>query len=67
MSHLEISGRTGVEYFHIECEVCGEAVYLTNLRWVGGVPQVKAECRKCKKTGEFKLHMPTWGEIVPSE
>ena len=62
---LQISGHTGGEYFHINCDACGKAVSLTDFRWVGGVPQVKAECRKCEETWDFKLHPPTWLNIVP--
>ncbi len=61
---FQLKGETRGEYFHVECEKCSNAVHLTDLRWVGGVPQVKAECKKCG-VGDFKLHMPTWIDVVP--
>ena len=64
---LRLTGRTGGEYFHVECEACGKYVRLSNLRWVGGVPQIEATCKECDETWDFKLHPPTWLAIVSGE
>ena len=62
---LILKGETRAEWFHIECETCNNPVSLTDLRWVGGVPQVKAKCEECGEARDLKLHMPTWAEVVP--
>lgn len=61
---MEIRGHTRVEYFHVECDSCGHFIVLSELRWVGGVPEIKAECEGCRRKSSFKLHPLTWGEIV---
>ena len=62
---LRIKGETRVGHFHIECEKCGKAVRLTDLRLVGGKPRVKAKCELCDEVGDFDLHVPTWVKVVP--
>ncbi len=62
---LKIKGEIRVDYFHLECENCGEWVRVENLRWVGGVPQVEVTCSKCEEHDDLKLHPPTWAKIVP--
>ena len=67
---LRITGRTGGEYFNIECEACIEAdrvprsVNLSDLRWGGSVPVVTGTCRGCGATGTFKLHPTSWMEVL---
>ena len=61
---LTIKGETRGDYFHMECEKCGESVSLKNLRWVGGVPQVEVTCSECEEHNDLKLHPPTWIYIV---
>ena len=63
MLHLKGGSRGG--YFHVECSACGAPVSLRDLRWVGGVPQVKARCDNCEIEADFKLHPPTWMDVVP--
>ena len=62
---LQIRGRNSAEYFHVECGYCEQPIYLNNLRWVGGVPEVKAECEGCGLEGNFKLPASTWCEVFP--
>ncbi len=68
---LQIIGRTGGEYFNIECEACTDAglqprsVNFSDLRWDGSVPVVTATCRRCGESGKFKLHPPSWIEMFP--
>ncbi len=64
---LMIKGETRGDYFHMECEKCGEWVRLKNLRWVGGVPQVEIACSKCEEHDDLKLHPPTWIDIIPPD
>ena len=64
---LRIKGETKVEYFDVACEVCDKSVRLSNLRMVGGVPQVEAACESCGETGDFKLHVKSWLDIVLPE
>lgn len=64
---LTLIGETRGEYLHIECGACGNAVELTNLRWVGGVPQVEATCATCNESADFKLHGPTWVDGLPMQ
>lgn len=64
---LQLVGETRGQYLHIECEACGNAVALTNLRWVGGVPQVEALCANCDESADLKLHPPTWVDALPME
>ena len=62
---LKLTGETRGEYFHVECERCEQWVRLSELRLVGGVPQVKVECPSCHEEDDLKLHPPTWGQITP--
>jgi hypothetical protein len=62
---LELIGGTRIDYFHVECVKCHGAVELSDLRWVGGVPQLKATCTECRETSDFKLHPTTWKNVVP--
>jgi len=62
---LRIKGETRMEYFQVLCEDCGGWVRLTNARWVGGVPEVEAKCSKCGTSGNFKLHPPSWMDLIP--
>lgn len=62
---LNIKGKTGGEYFNITCAKCGSWVSLSNLRWLGGVPQVVVRCTKCNDESDLKLHPPTWIDITP--
>ena len=64
-SPMRIKGRTRVGYFHVECEACGMAVHFTDLSWVGGGVQVRATCDRCMRSNDFKLHVPTWADVVP--
>ncbi len=61
---LRLKGKTGGEYFNVTCEECGHYVRLSDLRWVGGVPHVKATCGECDESWDFKLHGPTWMDVV---
>ena len=60
---LRLKGETRAEYFHVLCEACGGAVVLSNLRWVGGVPQVEARCDKCEED-DLKLLPTTWAGVT---
>ena len=62
---MRITGKTKVGHFHVECEECGIAVYFKDLRWVGDGVQVRATCDRCMQSRDFKLHVPTWADIVP--
>lgn len=62
---LSLTGWTVGEYFHIGCDACQRDVKLTNLRWVGEVPQLEASCPDCGESDEFKLTAGTAGEITP--
>jgi len=62
---LELVGETRGDYFHIECKRCKTAVTLTDLRWVGGVPQVKVACPSCHEKDDLKLWVPTWAGVFP--
>ena len=57
---LELRGESRGEYFHIECASCGGPVSLTNLRRVGGVLQIEAECSSCELQWDFKLPPAQW-------
>lgn len=62
---LSLTGWTVGEYFHIACDACERSVKLTNLRWVGEVPQVEARCPDCGEWNEFKLQPGTASGITP--
>jgi len=62
---LRLKGEMGAEYFHVRCEECGKNVRLNNYRWVGGVPQIEAECGTCNSTWDFKLDPVTWVQAFP--
>ena len=63
---LRIRGETKVEYFDVTCEACKTSVALSNLRMVGGVPQIEAVCEDCGEKGDFKLHVKSWvGLVLP--
>jgi hypothetical protein len=62
---FQIKGETRVDYFHLLCTKCGEAVTVESFRWVGGVPQIKVSCKTCKASGDFKLPVPTWISALP--
>lgn len=61
---LQLVGETRGEYFHINCDSCGSAVRLNNLRMPGGVPRVEATCEDCGESFDFKLHPPTWLDLL---
>lgn len=62
---LEVKGATRGEYLQFECESCGSLVYFSDLRWVGGVPQVRVACNQCDRQDDLKLHPPAWIEAFP--
>lgn len=62
---LIIRGHTSADYYHIVCDYCEQSVFLTNLRWAGGVPEFTAECDGCRLEGNFKIDPTTWGEVFP--
>jgi hypothetical protein len=62
---LSLTGWTVGEYFHIGCDACRRDVKLTNLRWVGDVPQVEATCPDCGESSDFKLQAGTAKGITP--
>ena len=62
---LRIKGEVDGEYFNIRCEACSDIVRLYDVRRVGGVPQIRATCYECEKTGDFKIHAKTLLDIIP--
>lgn len=62
---LRVKGEVRVDYLHLDCARCKEPVHLTDLRWVGGVPQVKIRCPKCGDMDDLKLWPTTWSDVVP--
>jgi ribosomal protein S27E len=61
---LKIKAQVRGEHLHVECAACGKSVLLENLRWVGGVPKVKASCPGCDEHDELKLDVRTWASVV---
>lgn len=64
---LRLRGESRGEYFHIDCADCGRTVHLTDLRWVGGVPQVVAHCPTCDLSWDFTLPVGQWAEVLSEQ
>ena len=61
---LRLQGYTITDTFHVTCERCRNNVSLSDLRWVGGVAEIKARCPICDQQGNFKLEFNTWADAL---
>ena len=61
---LRLRGSTIGDYFHVLCEQCATNVSLSDLRWVGGVPEIRAACHNCGQQSNFKLEFNTWADAL---